>query len=243
MMRLLLPLLALLALPAAANTIDEVKAALQKFAARQPVRATFSLESNMKASGRFANQHDHNSLSVEVLHDGEGVHIIVPQPLIDKARGSADGSAERPTQGTLGSVSVADIVEALDFRQSLLNMLKRGTVREEKNVDYRGKPARLVLLKLTKPPKEENSIQIGKLKYEGELSLWLGENNMPLSAEVVEKTKGGFLMFNAETTGRTRYTFAQAGDRIVLTRYETSGSGGGMGQKFEVASVQTVALR
>lgn len=243
-MRLLLPLLTLLlAFPAGANTLDEVKAALEKFAGRQPVRATYSLESNMKASGRFANQHDRNSLSVEVLHDADGVHIIVPQPLIDKARASGDGSVERPTQGTLGSVSVPDIVEALDYRQSLLNMLKRGTVREEKSVDYRGKPARLLLVKLTKPPQEENSIQIGKLKYEGELSLWVGENNLPLSAEVVEKTKGGFLMFNAETTGRSRYTFAQTGDRIVLTRFETSGSGGGMGQKFEATSVQIVALR
>ena len=230
---------ALLALTARADTLGDLKTAVGKLGARQPVRATFAAETNVKASGKFANEARARNINIEVAHDANGVTITVPQPLVEKATHGSDDSA----RNAIDAIHGMNVVEALDYRGSLLHMLMNAKVAEEKRVAFRGRPARLLVLALNEPQRKRDSIVIGSVKTaEDRLSLWISEDNLPLAAERRTKTTAGFLFVHSDSSERTSITFGQSGDRLIVTRLETSGSGGGMGQNFDATSVQTVTV-
>ena len=226
---------ALMAGGAGADTLGDVRAAVGRLGARQPVRGTFAVEQSVKAAGKFSNENTARSVSLEVLHDGAGVSITIPQALV-AARSDA-------ARGAIGSIRSLAVVEALDFRETLLEMMEHATITAEKRVAHGGRPARLLVLKLQpRPKKESGSIRIGSVNSEEQLSLWVGDDNLPLAAERVQKTTAGFLIFHGSTEGRTSYTFAHTPDRLLVARMEASESGAGMGQKIDVKSVQTLTL-
>jgi hypothetical protein len=227
------------ALAARGDTFGELKSAVGRLGARQAVRATFASEVKVKAAGKFANEAVARSMSVDVVHDMSGVTITVPQALVEKAGRGSDETA----QNAIDAIRAMHIVEALDYRGAFLHILNCGTVAEEKRVVFRGKAARLLVLNLKVPLRKGNSISIGSSKVaEDRLSVWVGDDNLPLAAERTRKTSGGFLIFHSDMQERTSITFAQAGDRLILTRLETTSNGSGMSQTFDEHSVQTVTL-
>ena len=239
MHRLMAIVCLLIALGARGDTFGELKSAVGRLAALQAVRATFSSEVKVKAAGKFANEAMARSLSVDVVHDANGVTITLPQALVEKAGRGSDETAQNAIDG----IRAMHIVEALDYRGAFLHMLNCGTVVEEKRVAFRGKPARFLVLALKVPVRKGNSISIGSSKVaEDRLSVWIGEDNLPLAAERSKKMSGGFLIFHSDMQERTSIAFAQAGDRLILARLETTSNGSGMGQTFDEHSVQTVTL-
>jgi hypothetical protein len=229
-------LCALVALHAGADTLGDLRAAVGRLAAKQAVRGTFAVDVSMKAAGKFANKNTARAVSLEVVHDAAGVSITIPQAMLDRR-------AANPAGQSIGSIQPLDIIEAIDFRTTLLTMMEGATVTAEKRVALQGRPARLLVLKL-KPgaEKDDNTIRIGSSKTEEQLSLWLGDDNLPLAAEHTQKTTAGFMFFHGTTEGRTSYTFAHPADRLVVARMQSTESGSGMGQKFDVTSVQTLTL-
>jgi hypothetical protein len=241
MRRLIGMMCTLAALRAGADTLGDVKAAVGRRSAKPPVRATFASRQFSKASGRFANENVRRSVSVEVVHDATGVSITVPQTLLDevsRARNRGDASA----QNLIGEIGTVAITDALDFRDSLLAMLDHAVVTREERISFQGKPARHLLLKLQARPKQSGTIDIGTVKTYAELSLWIGDDSLPLAAERTQKTTAGFMFFHATYAGRTSYTFAHTPNRLMVARLEISGSGAGLGQNIETTAVQTLTL-
>jgi hypothetical protein len=235
MRRLTAVILMFVTVDASADTLAQVKSAVGRLAARQPVRATFTTEAVVKAAGRFANDNTTRKAFVEVAHDQGGVTITIPASLIS--------SAEMQGDDLIGSIRTIPIVEALDFRQPMMELLQYATLLEEKRTVLGGRPARLLILKLTAPPKKEsNSIRIGSVKSEERMSLWVGEDSLPIAAERSEKTSAGFMMFRASGSSLTKYTFAHTGDRLILAREESEDSGSAMGQNVRRRGVQTLTL-
>ena len=228
-------LLLFAAIDVSADTLADVKSAVARLGARKPVRATFTTEAVVKAAGRFANDNTMRKASVEVAQDEGGVTITIPAALI--------GRAEKQGEDLIGSIRTIPIVEALDYRKPLLELLDHATLLEEKRTTLAGRPARLLVLKLTPPPKKEsNSIRIGSVKSEERMSLWVGEDSLPIAAERSEKSSAGFLMFRASGSSLTRYAFAHTSDRLILTREESDDSGSAMGQNVQRRGVQTLTL-
>ena len=241
MKRLIWMMCAMVALRAGADTLGDVRAAVSRLSAKTPVRATFASRQFSKASGRFANENVQRNVSAEVAHDAAGVSITVPQTLLDevsRARNRGDASA----QYLIGAIGTVAITDALDFRDSLLAMLNHAVVTREDRIAFQGKPARHLLLKLQPPAKKSGTFEIGTVKTDDELSLWIGDDSLPLAAERTQKSTAGFMFFHGTYSGRTNYTFAHTANRLVLARIETSGSGAGLGQNIETTDVQTLTL-
>jgi hypothetical protein len=232
----------LVALRAGGDTLGDVRAAVSRLSAKTPVRATFASRQFSKASGRFANENVQRNVSAEVAHDAAGVSIIVPQTLLDevsRARSRGDASA----QNLIGEIGTIAITEALDFRDSLLAMLDHAVVTREERIPFQGKPARHLLLKLQpRTAKQSGTIEIGTVKTDDELSLWIGDDSLPLAAERTQKTAAGFMFFHATYAGRSSYTFTHTANRLMILRLETSGNGSGMGQNIETTNVLTLTL-
>jgi hypothetical protein len=230
------------ALSANADSLGDVKSAVGKLTARNPVRATYTVDLSVKASGKLANQTSGRTLAVEVAHDVNGVTITVPREIVEKAW---QGATRDDAQHAIDGIRPSSLIEALDFRASLLDLLSHATVVTESRVSYRGAPARLLQLKLDIPArKKKNEIVIGNVKVsEDRLSMWVSEDNLPLAAERVRKTSAGFLVFRAESSSRTHFTFSRAGDRLVLARLESVSGGSALGTKIDENSVQTMIVR
>ena len=231
--------------PLAADTLSEVKAALGRLGGTTPVSATYSVQSKVKSAGKFGNIESPVSVTAEVSHDANGLTVRIAQPLVKKATAetlapAGDGDA-RSAVAAIGSLHIAD---ALDFRDPLLGLLSIGTVTEEKRVLWNGRQARMLSLKMTEPEKKSGrEIRIGKVTTEEDrMNVWVGDDAIPLAAERIRRSKGGFLMFKGETSTKTSYVFARAGDRLVMAKREEVGGGNVMGQKIDEHSVTTVAV-
>lgn len=236
----------LAAVRAGAATIDDVKAAVNRLEAKHPIRATLTIDQSVKTAGRFANEVTARLATAELSHDAAGVSITIPQALLDRASAEvrkAD-TDRNPAEDAIGSIRSLSVVEALNFRDSLLSLLDNATVAEEKRVLFRGRPTRLLVLKLNpRPRKPSGTIQIGTTKTDDRMSLWIGDDNVPLAAQRDEKTTAGFMFIRGAYSSHTSYTFARTHDRLVLARAEISEGGSGMGQKAEKRSVHAVTIR
>lgn len=243
---ILLVALALTTGSASADTLANVKTALGRLTATQPVRATYAARDEMKSSGRFDNNQSERDAAFEVGHDGRRVTVTIPDTLVARAgiEAKAAGAREQPARSAIRAVRPLDIVEALDFRDPLLGLLAVGKVLEEKRGIWSGRSARILVLKLTQPEiRSSGEVRLGKsTREEDRLTLWLGDEDIPFAAERYTRTKGGFLVFRFEAVNRIQYTFARLGDRILLTRREESGAVSGIGQNIDTTSVTTLTV-
>jgi len=245
MRRLFAAICVLVTVRAGADTLSDVRNAVGQLSAKQPIRATFATDQLVKSAGKFANENTSRSVTAEVAHDAAGVSITIPQTLLDKVSRAANATkaSESPQQHLIGAIRTIDVVEALDYRDSLLLLLRNATVTQEKRVVFRGQPARLLTLKLnTEAEKEPGSIRIGSSKTDDQMTLWVADDNLPVAADRVIKTAGGFLFIKGTFTGHSNYTFHHVADRLLLARLETNDSGSGMGQNVEKTAVQTLTV-
>lgn len=245
MKRLLMVVLCAVAGGAQGDTLGEMNAAVRRLAGRQPVRATLAIEQAVKSAGKFANDATSRVGTCEISHDGTGVSIVIPQALVERASVQRHDADERNTaKDAIGAIRSLDVIDALNFRDAFLVMTHGAKVLSEKRVVFRGRAARQLALKLDpKPEKDAGSIRIGKVETDDRMTVWVGDDGLPLAAERSLKTTGGFLFIKGTFSARTSYSFAHAPDRLLLARVEITEGGSGMGQKVEKKSVQTLTLR
>lgn len=235
-----------IAVASTASTLDQVRSALGPLDASEPVTATMTIEQKVKSEGRYANASTARAATVEIRHDDAGIAITIPQSLIDKARQKrwSKDVGENVGQDSIGAVRTLSVVEALNFRDALLAMLDGATLVSEKPATYGGRAARLLVLKLAaEAHKPANSIQLGSVKKDDVLTLWIGADNLPLAGERAEKTIGGFMFIHGTYESHYSYVFTHAHRRLLLTRLEVTDGGSGMGQNVSKKSVESLVLR
>lgn len=247
MPRALLVITLLLSLPASADTLAEVRAALAPLGGTAPIRATVAVERVRKAEGRFANQTTNAAISFEALSDPGGLHITFPPAILSRAQQETrehetDPKKPESVRSAIADVDASSVADMLDFRASLLHLLAIGQTLSETRVTYRGALARLLVLKLT-PKLTNEATSIFHVRFsEDRLNLWIGADGMPLAAERLQKGSAGFLFLRGEMNSRQAWAFARVADRLVLTRSEWSFRGSGFGQSSEGKTVQTLVL-
>lgn len=245
MKRLTFALTALFAATLSADPLTDVRGALARFPAKQPIRATYELQRNVKQEGKFQNEKYDAKVAVELEADADTVRVAYARPLLDQAvrenRAEArDSKLATPTASTLGQVEVMSVVELLDFAPALLQMLDGAQVKEDRAGTWQGKPARILVLKLRDPKPETEAGKVTVL--ENRLTLWLAADHAPLAAEHLYGAKFSFLIFKGESRSKRSWHIAHVNDRLVAARHEITETGSGMGQKGNEASVSTLRV-
>ena len=231
-----------------ADTLADVRAAVSVLRATTPIHATFDITRARTSSGRFVNHSVNGSASIDVASDASGLRLtFAPSMLARAAREEAEHEADpkkpSPTRTALDETQPTDVADAINFAASMLHLLDIAKRESETRVTRDGRPARLLVLKLTpKLPPEATSVWNVKFTQD-RLNLWIGDDNLPIAAERVRHGTAGFLFLRGEMTTREVWTFAHPGDRLVATRYETSFAASGFGQRGEGKNVQTVTVR
>jgi hypothetical protein len=97
------------------------------------------------------------------------------------------------------------------------------------------------VLKVTTP---KPKTPVGKVEYpEDKLTVWVGEDNLPVGAVRLQKAVGGILFLKGEVTTNEAWTFARKDDRLILLREEHTYNASGLGQHSDGREVISVTLR
>jgi len=247
-MKFLVPLSLVFTIAASADTLSDVRTALASLQASSPARATFEMQRYRKAQGRFANNQTSGGITVSVASDADGLHLTFPAQLLEKANKEADAresdaKASTVSRAAIDELDATSVAESLDFRPPLLRLLSIAKPVSETRVMWRGVPARLVVMKLT-PKLTKEATSIWHVNFsEDRLNLWVGNDNVPLAAERLQKGSAGFLFLRGEMSNQESWTFAHVADRLIVARYESAFAGSGFGQKGEGKTVQVLTLR
>lgn len=231
-----------------ADTIGNLRTFLGTLRGTKPVGATIEVQRNRKSAGRFANNQSAGGATYAVSADDDGLHITVPAAILERAaretrERETDPKKQTPTRAAIDEMEATNLVEALNFSDSLQRMLRIGKLSAETRTMWQGQHVRLVTLKLTEPLPPQATSVFNVQFQDDTLKLWLADDHTPLAAERLRKGSARFLFLKGEMTNRESWTFVRRDDRLVVTRYETSFSGSGFGQKGEGKTVQTVTLR
>ena len=237
-----------LAFAVSADTLSDVRTALTTLPASTPARATFELQRFRKAEGRFANNQSNGAIAVSVTSDASGLQLAFSPELLEQARREAlaheaDPKSPTPLRSAISEIDATSVAESLDFRAPLLRLLSIAKTQSESRVVWRGVPARLVVMRLT-PKLFKEATSIWHVNFsEDRLNLWIGNDNVPLAAERVQKGSAGFLFLKGQMTNHESWMFAHVADRLIVSRYESAFAGSGFGQRGEGRTVQILTLR
>jgi hypothetical protein len=248
MRRLAAPVLLLLSFTARADVVTDMRAAVSQLRATKPIHVSIDVQQSRKNEGRFANQQFTGTASLDVIEDDAGLHITFPRALLEKANResrehTADPRKQTPTRAAVNDTEATDIADAIDFAGPFLRLLETATRLSEARGVRDGRPVRIVVLKITpKLPPEATSIFSVKFT-EDQMTVWLGDDNIPLAAERHQRGTAGFMFIKGSMTNRSTWTFAHVGDRLVVLRDDSAYAGSGFGQKGEGRNVQVVTVR
>ena len=233
-----------IALPLAADTIGDVRVALRRLGAREPIRATYDVQRAVANEGKFANDKSSGSVSVELEGDANGFRVVFPRTLLDQVEREQDAESRDPKHKmpTVGAVKEIDPVEtsqALDFAPVLLRLLEGAKVVSDTGGTWAGKPVRVMVFRLADEPHDGP----GKVTVlENRLTLWLGSDLVPVAAEHVAAGKFSLLVLKGESRQKESWHLSRVADRLVPHRHEFNRTSSGLGQKGNESVVATVRV-
>ncbi|HYI09104.1 MAG TPA: hypothetical protein VEK57_08525 [Thermoanaerobaculia bacterium] len=238
-------LLSLVALPLAADPIAEVRAALERLTAREPIRVTYEMQRTVANEGKFDNDKFTGKASVDLEGDANGMRVVFSRALLeqvgreqDARRKNADQST--PTVSALREIDPVETADAIDFAPTLLRLLDGAKLVSDAQATWGGKPARAMVIRVADRIDKENKSRVKVA--ENRLTLWLGPDLVPLAAEHLLNAKFSLLIFKGESKQKKSWHLARVADRLVRVRHEATSTNSGMGQKGNEQVVATVRV-
>lgn len=229
--------------PIAADPIADVRAALTRLPAREPIRATYELQHTVANEGKFDNDKFSGKAVVELEGGDSGFHVIFPRLLLDQISSEQEAKNRNqkqstPTVSALHEIDAVETANAIDFAPVLLRLLDEAKLVSDAQSTFQGKPARALVVRVKDRVDAEDASRV-KIA-ENRLTLWLGPDLVPVGAEHIVNAKFSFLFFKGESKQRKSWYLARVADRLVRVRYEQQQNSSGMGQKGNESIVATL---
>ena len=228
---------------ASADALTDLRSALAQLAATSPVRGSLDITSTTKSTDD--DKPDTGKATVGFESSDGSLRLIYSRELLAQADHEARSAAidpERttPTRSGLARVRPLEVASLVDAAAALSVALQTAQVTAARPTTYRGKPARLLVFKVTPRVSKSDSKHLKKL--ESTVSVWLGDDGIPVGAERNTDLKVSFMLMSFENNQKETWMYARAGDRLVAVRYEETQSGQGFGQhtNSQVSEVLTI---
>lgn len=226
-----------------ADALADLRATLAQLAATTPAHGSFELNSVTNNSDE--PQPFTGKVSVGFDIDNAGLRILYPKAILlqaDQEARAETGNPDRPTpaRSGIGRVRALELLNLLDAAAMLNVDLQNAQVVDNRMTTYQGKPARVVSLKLS--PKLSQGASKHIKKIDSALSLWLGEDGVPIAAERTVSVKASFMLMSFTNDQKESWSYARAGDRLIATHHEDQQKSDGVGQHSTTRVVEDVRL-
>ncbi len=237
-----------LALPLHADTLADVRAAVTALHGAQPIRANAELHRTDNDDGRFSNDHFTGAATIEMAVDGEGVHLTFSPAMLDlflreQREHTANPKKIDATSRTAGGVGPLWVLEHLNASDTFLGMLRYAKLQSETRAPWQSRPARLLVFRVDEPvPDGIRGIGSIDIKVH-QLKVWVGDDNLPLAAELVQEGTVRVLLFHGGMKLRESWSFGRAADHFVIVRHDSSHSADMLGQKSVGQTSDVITIR
>jgi len=228
---------------AAADGLTDLRTTLGRLPATAPAHGTLDVTSTSRSNED--DKADDGKASVGFEIGDSGLHIIYSRNMLAQATQEARAEArdpEKPTPIRSGASQVRPlhVAELLDGAAALSILLESAQFVQMKPANIGGRPARLLTFKVV--PKISKSESKHVKKVDSALMVWVGDDGAPLAAEEAMSIKASFLLMSFEVEQKHNWTYVRNGDRLVVTRYESSDKSDGLGQHSTSHTLETIRL-
>ena len=229
----------LVAFPAAADSLSDLRAVLQRYPAKVTFSASASLQVNEDSPD--VNGAHAGSTTFDVEFGPAGLMLRVPPSALGAAESEAanqkrDPEHRTPTRMAMVALTTFDVIDAMNSAAMLLNDLNCATLITQTPSAHGGKPAILLRIKVktTLPAKSSRFVKEPQV----ELRVWIDANGIPLAAERESLYAASFLFVKAGNVRKERWEFAVSGDHLYASRNDQENHASALGKN--VASSRTV---
>jgi hypothetical protein len=208
----------LVARPAAGDALSDLRTVLQRFPARAPFTASAAVHVNSDSKDVAGARG--GGTTFEADFGPGGLTLRVPPGALGAAEAEAaqkKRNAENltPTRTAMVSLTIFDIIDALDAAGMLLNDLDGATLVAQTPATHAGKAATLLRIKVKSTLAGTRSRFVNEPKIE--LRVWVDANGIPLAAERDSSYSASVLFFKAENVRKEHWELAVAGDRLYAS--------------------------
>ena len=226
---------------ALADALGDVRSALQRMTAAEPLHATVQLDRSRHSHGRFLNDDFDGSVTFEVDEDASGVRVSYSRSLLQRATNEDWAKEINPARGAgtrdaLTEAQPRSIERAVDAAGMVLHLVNRGHIVEQKIETVQGRPERMLLFRLPATDGAEPGVSTTLDNF----TLWIGADGLPVAAKRERKGSAGVLFIHVNTVRTETWTFAARGDHLVAMRFDDHSTVDGPGQHGDAHSTWSV---
>jgi hypothetical protein len=233
-----------LALPARADGLDDLRAALGKLQGTSPLRVTLTAQVTNNTQDDDDKRRTSNGTATLSAEDGpQGLRIAYPRDIMVRAMAEgalrqSDSRAPSPTRNALDELDYDNVHSMVHAAETLLKRLEGAKLKAERADAWNGVPARLLSLDLT-VARNQQYVD----KQTSTMDVWIDASGRPLASRAQTSAKGSaFIVISFEVKARDDRVYTVVGDRLLVTRRDTSGSGSGAGQRGETKATVTLQV-
>jgi len=242
-MKTVLAVVALLPAVLRADALTDLRATLAQLTATSTAHGTFEIESTSKDSDDARASPGKAAVGFEI--DERGLRIIYPNAMltqaIQEARSeAADPERQTPVRSGVRRVQALQLVDLVNASSMLTTELLNAQLIDVKPSTWRAKPARVISLRLSPKLSKNESKHIKKM--DSTLSVWIGDDGVPLAAENKLYVKASLMLISFEQNQTEKWEYARAGDRLITVRYEQDQKSDGFGQHNATHVLEVVRL-
>ncbi|HEX3110158.1 MAG TPA: hypothetical protein VHU41_13775 [Thermoanaerobaculia bacterium] len=232
---------AMFATSAFADALGEVRTALQRMTASEPLHAVVQLDRSRHSHGRFLNDDFDGSVMFEVDEDANGIRVSYSRSLLQRATNEDWAKEINPARGAgtrdaLSEAQPRSIETAVDAAGMVLHLVNRGHIVEQKIETVQGRPERMLLFHLPATDGAEPGVSTTADNF----TLWIGADGLPVAAKRERKGSAGVLFIHVNTVRTETWTFAARGDHLVAMRFDDRSTVDGPGQHGDAHSTWSV---
>jgi hypothetical protein len=228
-----------------ADGLSDVRATLQKLQSDQSLRAQVKIKTRHSGGESNKQKQSESVTTVIVENGGDGLKLTWSPDQIRQSRKAAWAEIANP-DGPKSDLAMLRALEAgqalnlLDAADPLRRGLERAVLLEDKPDTYKGKRARLLVLKIDLQLDEEER---KALKSSDTIEkLWLDADGIPIAMDRNIEARFSKLLIGYKVHEHETREFQRAAGRLVATSITKENSGAGLGHSEESHTTITVTL-
>jgi len=236
----------LLASPAFADGLDDLRTALGALQGQGSVRGTYEMRQHTTELEGKNKGPQNASATVFVEEDANGLEVRWDRAVLKRAAEEANppkGAKKNfALAGLVNGASALRIANAVNYAPALLRALEGAQLKSERADTWQGKPAHLLELSLVESNPGDDRVKVKESTHTAHV--WLAPDRTPLAASVTHTRKGSALMFlSFENSAKDDFVFSVVNNRLVVLKREEQGSSKGFGSEQRYRNSYTFTPR
>jgi hypothetical protein len=228
-----------------ADGLTDVRATLQKLQSDQLLRARVEIKTRHSGGESNKQKQSEGVTSVIVESGAEGLKLSWSPDQIKQSRKAAwaeiaNPDAQKSDIATLKALEAGQALNLLDAADPLRRGLERAALLEDKPDTHKGKPARLLVLRIDLGLDEEGRKALKS--SEAIEKLWLDGDGIPIAMDRNIEAKFSKFLIGYKVHEHETREFQRAAGRLVATSVTKESSGAGLGHSDEVHTITNVTL-